>query len=53
MCCKGRLSLLLVKGPDMLVIVGYILLSDVKKIVEIRVGKKSQKKMCKDALKRC
>ena len=36
---KGRLSLALVKCPDMLVIVGHILLSDVRKIVEIRVGK--------------
>ena len=36
---KGRLSLALVKGPDMLVIVGHILLSDVRKIVEIRIGK--------------
>ena len=39
----------------MLVIVGHILLSDVRKIVEIRVVKKSktEKKMCKEALKRC
>ena len=58
MCCKGRLSLVLVKGPDMLVIVGYILLSDVKKIVEIRVGKKKVRKKCaktlwKDVNKTC
>ena len=31
MCCKGRLSLVLVKCSEMLVIVGHILLSDVRK----------------------
>ena len=49
MCCKGRLSLVLVKCSEMLVIVGHILLSDVRKNSRNHGRKKKsqrQKKKC-------